>query len=1084
MKKSPVNRQVTVVCALLTIGFCAPLVAKDYFSFMIHDTPYATNPEMPPMPLNAVLTYNDITNLATNASVRLANAVAAQLQPLLPIGAPPIKVDALSSGLEIGQYLNNHSWFVFTISLTPTGLKGAAKGTPLYYEAVTEAESDLYKRFDSRVITRTISSHTKVCDDNNASAVPSTPYFGTTRAGVTGTAGYPNSSAPDVSNIANLELLEPSSFATLSPIYFSIDVSVPGYSRADILRLSPTDTITIYKTAPSLGLNPTTDNIDALALNEFGTNSPVGPVGWYSLTRTSASLAANALSAADIFEFRPSVNYALAGGLPAQLHMTAESLGLLYSAVPTSDADIDGISHLDPDTPFPWPRNGPVVGSFGGGLAPGDLGLGGAPDWFAATLDGLTFGIQQGTATQVGLPVSLPGDYRTIEVRGRAGAKAYLSTSIVAVPSTVPRVVNLIASSPLPGVVNWQWQNPVVYNFIEVRLDDAAPQLLAPTTFFSSTGLLPGMHSIEVRGVLGAVRSEPAFADIHLAPAVGVRPPENLVATVAGRDVFLSWTNPVGFTQLDVIVNAAAPITTLTLPGGTTSTTLFNLPYGIHNLRVRGFIGSQASEPSEVEAEVVIPLPGDVLRSFTSPGQQYAGIAQVGNLLYVTDSVNDVAYRFDKNDFALPIPTIPSPIGAATGIAEFDGLLYWANFSSLWTTDLNGNNPQPVGALQDEFGFFLNPGDIEIDASGTLWAANVNTGEVSSHSRFTGAYQGLTYTHPLGGGAIFGVTARGPIGLLEVSHGVSGITHASATDGGARPRSGIALPPTIPNPRGIEFDPSGIQGVAALYVVGADGTLLEVAAVDPLMAPDREDCHRLDGLVGTSAAVGPIPIPDGSPSGVSVSLIVFGPSITVGDLDVELEIEHEFAADVEVMLVSPQGTVAQLVASGEQASNFARRIDDAAAPGAVNDGFGTRTSATPLATFDGENASGDWTLMVFDMTPGRTGNLLRCELSICPETALPSGPNFRRADANADGALNIADAIFILSWLFAAGSPTPSCVDAADANDDGSGNIGDAIFVLSALFLAGAPPPPPPGSVCGPDPTADALGCLAFPPCP
>jgi hypothetical protein len=47
------------------------------------------------------------------------------------------------------------------------------------------------------------------------------------------------------------------------------------------------------------------------------------------------------------------------------------------------------------------------------------------------------------------------------------------------------------------------------------------------------------------------------------------------------------------------------------------------------------------------------------------------------------------------------------------------------------------------------------------------------------------------------------------------------------------------------------------------------------------------------------------------------------------------------------------------------------------------------------------------------------------------------GRLFLRGDANTGATIDIADAIFILSCLFAEG-PSLSCLDAADANDDGN----------------------------------------------
>ena len=88
---------------------------------------------------------------------------------------------------------------------------------------------------------------------------------------------------------------------------------------------------------------------------------------------------------------------------------------------------------------------------------------------------------------------------------------------------------------------------------------------------------------------------------------------------------------------------------------------------------------------------------------------------------------------------------------------------------------------------------------------------------------------------------------------------------------------------------------------------------------------------------------------------------------------------------------------------------------------------------------------------------------------------------FSRGDANDDGARNIADAIFILQYLFGGGAE-PSCPDAADANDDGALNIADAVAILQHLFGGGGDLPPPfPG--CGPDPTPDALGACVSKQC-
>jgi len=93
-----------------------------------------------------------------------------------------------------------------------------------------------------------------------------------------------------------------------------------------------------------------------------------------------------------------------------------------------------------------------------------------------------------------------------------------------------------------------------------------------------------------------------------------------------------------------------------------------------------------------------------------------------------------------------------------------------------------------------------------------------------------------------------------------------------------------------------------------------------------------------------------------------------------------------------------------------------------------------------------------------------------------------SASDFRRGDANGDGAINIADAITSLDFLFGPGIP-PECEDAYDANDDGTINIADPIALLAALFGSPTVPMPYPYPGCGNDPTADVLTCVVSP-CP
>ncbi len=95
--------------------------------------------------------------------------------------------------------------------------------------------------------------------------------------------------------------------------------------------------------------------------------------------------------------------------------------------------------------------------------------------------------------------------------------------------------------------------------------------------------------------------------------------------------------------------------------------------------------------------------------------------------------------------------------------------------------------------------------------------------------------------------------------------------------------------------------------------------------------------------------------------------------------------------------------------------------------------------------------------------------------------ACPADVAFRRGNVDGDASANIADAIFILNYLFVDGDD-PACANAADVDDSGGINIADAIWLLNHLFGDGDAPPPP-FDACGDDPTPGSLTCAVFPGC-
>jgi hypothetical protein len=88
----------------------------------------------------------------------------------------------------------------------------------------------------------------------------------------------------------------------------------------------------------------------------------------------------------------------------------------------------------------------------------------------------------------------------------------------------------------------------------------------------------------------------------------------------------------------------------------------------------------------------------------------------------------------------------------------------------------------------------------------------------------------------------------------------------------------------------------------------------------------------------------------------------------------------------------------------------------------------------------------------------------------------PPAPKFVRGDANDSGRVDVADYIYLLSYLYNSGTPPP-CLEAADVDDSTFLNATDPVLLIEYIFRGGDRPLPPFPSP-GEDPTPDDLGCL------
>jgi hypothetical protein len=109
----------------------------------------------------------------------------------------------------------------------------------------------------------------------------------------------------------------------------------------------------------------------------------------------------------------------------------------------------------------------------------------------------------------------------------------------------------------------------------------------------------------------------------------------------------------------------------------------------------------------------------------------------------------------------------------------------------------------------------------------------------------------------------------------------------------------------------------------------------------------------------------------------------------------------------------------------------------------------------PSAPYDGH----------YHLAPRGTGDLF------------PIGDLFIRGDADNNGEVQMADAVYVLKHLYVPGAPDPACFDTGDADDDGAIVMADVTYVLKHLYVPESPVPPLPYPDCGMDPTLDGLDC-------
>lgn len=133
-----------------------------------------------------------------------------------------------------------------------------------------------------------------------------------------------------------------------------------------------------------------------------------------------------------------------------------------------------------------------------------------------------------------------------------------------------------------------------------------------------------------------------------------------------------------------------------------------------------------------------------------------------------------------------------------------------------------------------------------------------------------------------------------------------------------------------------------------------------------------------------------IPVAANQTQGTTTASINIADSRQILDVNVLINIQHDFTPDLQISLISPAGTEVMLInRRGGTGTSFTNTLLDDEASVAIANGSGTFTgsfrpdgsSAGALGLFDGQSALGLWTLRIVDTTALNAGNLLNWSLT-------------------------------------------------------------------------------------------------------
>ncbi|MFQ5653262.1 MAG: hypothetical protein ACE5GW_00850 [Planctomycetota bacterium] len=647
-----------------------------------------------------------------------------------------------------------------------------------------------------------------------------------------------------------------------------------------------------------------------------------------------------------------------------------------------------------------------------------------AYDSVQVSRDGVVIALLAGVATSHSDP-SPPAGSRLYEVSGiRDGVGGPAASCVLAVPPEAPVALACIL---IGSDVALSWTNADSYQTVEIRRDGAPLVILGGgSSSYLDPGAPVGLHDYGVRGVIGGVPSPETSCQVDVPPPPPP-PPSALLCQTSPNQTLLSWTNGALYDAVRVVRDGAE---IALLPGSATSHTDSGVAAGAHAYDVSGVSGGIESDPASCSVTVPPPPPAPP----SALGCAVNG-ADVDLSWTNGDSYTGLEVRRDGNLLA----TLPGSAIAFTDIVPPPGL----HLYTVVGVNAGGSSTPAECAADVPSGALEPPSNLTCVAGGG--DVNLAWTNGAPYDQLL-LYRDGALIATLPGGATAATDGGPPAGARDYE--LVGTIGAQTSPAAF---CSVTVPFPVPDPvLSLSCERVGDGSEILLSWLNA-GTYdaIEVRRDGALLAtlPGTSTSH-VDGPLGPGshsyeviAIAGPQSSPAATCAAVAVPVLV-GLQCMEGGGDALLGWDPP-APGYDAIVVRRDGVEIALLPAIQAA------YTDPAPPPGIRE-----------YQVQGRVATED-------------GPALFCEVVIPG----PVDPDFRRGDANQDSLHDISDTIYLLAHLFAVGT-APPCLDAADMNDDGLVDIADAIAGLNTLF-GGAGPLPPPSAGCGPDPTADLLGCAS-----